>query len=173
MSSILDVDLERSVLMELAERLPDEVAIDRPGEHFAPKARDAWLEPRLVTFNPAEGSVSRRTTPDDVVWVIRCIVKVQRKGAKGLGEAARLAGKELRLSSLVDDVRAVISPRRGAKPMRIRNCDGLDVGILQFGPPQENRTYNTSVTAGGDSIPGVDVATLTVPCQLTPGSCRR
>ena len=90
MSRILDVDLERSILDELRERLAANrdktaedqatdqhaLAIDEPGLMFRVKGRDRWIEPRLTEFSPQLGSVrggSATGLPEPVVVTVRCL----------------------------------------------------------------------------------------------------
>jgi hypothetical protein len=162
-AAILDVDLERSWLDALVEGLDAELAIDQPGLIFRAKGRDRWVEPRLVSFSPVEANL--RVPWEDVGLQVRCFVKVEAKGER-----------QLTLSEVVDEVRRVIDPRRRATNnpagiIRIRNCDGGEVGILQCSPPSERRAYNQSAKIRGDQLEGLDVATLTVPCKLTSNVC--
>ena len=162
--AVLDVDLERSWLDALIERLNTElIAIDQPGKLFAVKGRDRWIEPRLITFDPTEADL--RVPWSDVGLQVRCFVKVEAKGER-----------QLVLSEVVDEVRRVIDPRRRAKNnpaglIEVRNCDGEEVGILQCSPPSERRAYNQTAKIRGDQLEGLDVAILTVPCKLTSNVC--
>lgn len=161
--ALADVDLERSFLDEFRERIgigEPGLAIDDPGVMFRVKGRDRWVSPRLVSFAPAERSV--RGAYDAVTWSITCCLKVEAKGER-----------RLVLSEIVDVVRRAVDPRYAAKAMVIKQEDGTAVGILQFSPPAEARSYNQSVRVRGDSIPGVDFATLTVPCRLDASGCGR
>ena len=162
--AVLDVDLERSWLDDLVERLNTErIAIDQPGLIFRPKGRDRWVEPRLMGFAPGEGSL--RVSWEDVTLRVRCFVLVEAKGER-----------QLTLSEVVDEVRRVIDPRRRtaqspAGIVRIKDCDGTEVGILQCSPPSERRAYNQSVNIRGVDVAGLDVAILTITCKLTSNVC--
>lgn len=167
--AVLDVDLERSWIESLNENLRD-LPIDNPSRLFRVKGKRRWIEPRILSIEPTEGSL--RQAWDVVVLQIRCFVVVEAKG-----EPQR-HGRELGwvLSEVVDEVRRVIDPRRTVRGyvagvLRIRDCDGQEVGILQCSPASERRAYNQSVRIRGDQVPGLDVATLTVPCRLTSNIC--
>ncbi|HEU01434.1 hypothetical protein LCGC14_0273410 [marine sediment metagenome] len=160
MPMVLDVDLERSWLDELVERLDTEtLAIDLPGLIFRAKARNRWVEPRLLNRFPSEADL--RAPWEDLTLQVRCFVKVEAKGERALT-----------LSEVVDEVLGIIDPRRRtaknlAGIIRIRDCDGIEVGILQCRPVSERRAYNQQVNIRGDDLAGLDVAILTVPCKLT------
>lgn len=164
--TILDTDLERSFLDEFKTRLGKALAgdVDEPGLSFRAKGRDQWFEPRLTEVRPEQSAIRGR--PVAVLWVVRCHVKVEGKG-----------GKRLVLSQLVDAVRKALDPHLAAKPIRVhaKPIDGSDVGpevgVLQIGTPSEVRGYNGTVQVRGDSIPGIDSATLTFPCQLDRSKC--
>lgn len=161
---VLDVDLERSWLDHLVEHINTErLAIDEPGKLFAVKGRDRWIEPRLMRFSPTERSL--RVPFDDVTMRVICYVKVESKGAR-----------QLVLSEVIDEVRRVLDPRRSTKNLvsgvlRVKNCDGEEVGILQCSPPSESRAYNQTASIRGDQLVGLDLAILTVPCKLTSNVC--
>jgi len=162
--AVLDVDLERSWLDSLRAGLDDALAIDEPGMLFRAKGRDRWVEPRMVAWNFSELDIRRRPW-SDVSLQVRCFVKVEAKGER-----------QLTLSEVVDEVRRVIDPRRvtsnsTAGVLRITDCDGQEVGILQCSPPSERRAYNQSQRIRGDQLEGLDVAILTVPCKLTSNVC--
>lgn len=162
--AILDVDLERSWLDELLERLDTErIAVDQPGLLFRVKGRDRWIEPRLISYSPQE--LNLRAPWEDVGLQVRCFVHVEAKGER-----------QLTLSEVVDEVRRVIDPRRAAPNnpagvLKVRDCDGQEVGILQCSPPSERRAYNQTARIRGDQLEGLDVAILTVPCKLTSNVC--
>ncbi len=162
--AVLDEDLERSLLNAFRERMPAEkppkegVALDLPGTMFRIKGRSRWVELRLVSIIRRE--VSARGVPDDVLVRAVCYQKVEAKG-----------NKELALSQLVDITRRAIDTRLRALPIRIINGDGQEVGVLNCGPVSESRAYNITAQVRGDSIPGLDSATLTVPCKLDGSPC--
>jgi hypothetical protein len=161
--------LEGSFLDGLKERLgaPEQggeapapaLAVDEPGLLFRAKGRDRWVEPRLSAVEPLEFGTAG--TQDEVVWVVRCFAKVEAKGER-----------RLTLSGVVDAVRAALDPRRGAPAMSVLDEETKAVvGVLQFRGIAESRAYNQTAQVRGDSLPGLDVATLTVASLLDSGSC--
>ena len=157
--AILDVDLERSWLEHLIEKLDTEkIAIDQPGLIFRAKGRDRWVEPRLMAFNPTEQST--RSPISEATVRVNCFVLVEPKGER-----------QLVLSEVVDEVRRVIDPRRTSKNLvagvsDIKDCDGLRVGIFKCSPPTERRAYNQTVNIRGVQVEGLDVAILTATCRV-------
>ena len=167
MPAILTIDLERSWLDSLAVGLDPTasetgsgtgIAIDEPGKLFRVRGLDRWMEPRFTSYGPAREAL--RGEPIDVVFTIRIFVKVEAKGER-----------QLVLSEVVDEVRRLIDPLRGARPLSITDVDGRTVGLLEYDPPTETRAYNQTETIRGDSIPGLDSATLSVGGRLTGVVC--
>lgn len=150
MPAVLDADLERSFVAEFISRLGSMIEVDEPGKMFRARGKDRWVEPRLTEIS--ELTESRGNPSDVVVWTIRCFVKIEAKGER-----------DGALSELTDAVKATIDPRCGADTIPITDTNGVQVGTFQAITLNQTRSYNQSFSIRGDpSIPGLDLATLTV-----------
>lgn len=156
---MLREDLETSLAKHLRDELGEDVLLDEAGDSFRASGVDAWVRPRIVSIVPT-GS-SRKGEEDDLLELqVVCYIPTDQKGGR--------AGD---LSRLVDQVRAVVDSTLAAPAARVRDADGLVVGTIQFGPAAESRAFGQAVDVRGDSIPGVDSATLSVECRVRGGTC--
>lgn len=151
---ILTADVERSIFAHLEAQLAG-LRIDKPGEFFrSENIPQRWIEPRLTAFDrPGSSRIGQEL--EGIVLTIRCFVKAQPKG-----------GRFLKLSELVDLVRPVIDGTAGAGPINIQDGVPQTVASVRFLGSQETREQSVTVIVGERSVPGVDVATLTLTGQL-------
>lgn len=156
---MLTVDLERAFLDHIATLTT--VRQDIPGEFFSPERSKEWIEPRFVAIDRSALSNTRARTMSEIdaaVFQVRCFVKSLEKG-----------GRRLALSALVDVVRAKVDATLGADAVDVD--DGapspVKIGELQFGAASEVREYGVTVQIDDVEVIGCDVATLTIPTQVT------
>lgn len=144
--------------MELPEGFADEVHLHRPGQSF-PERAELWVFPRIDSFRRSVGVRARRGEEhDQLTLVVSCHVKNPAGGREDLEE----------LSKLVDSVRAVIDATERAGAAKILDNENRTIGIVDFGPTSESRSYQESVSVGEVTIPGVDSSLLTVACEISP-----
>ena len=157
---MLRAHLERSLDKHLKANLPDSLVVDSPGTSFRASGLDRWFRWRIVAIDPDENS--HNGEEDDLLLLeFECHIPTDQKG-----------GRSFDLSELVDELRAVVDSTLSAPAAQVRNSAGAVAGVIMFGPAAERRAYGQSVTTrNGESIPGVDSATLSVPCRVAGGSC--
>lgn len=144
--------------LALPEGFADAVHLHRPGALF-PERNEVWIYPRISSFTRAVGVRPRRGEEHDrLVLVCSCHVKNPPGGRED----------KLELSKLADAVRTVIDAGERAGAAKILDDERRTIAIVDFGPANEVRTYQQSVSVGGISIPGVDSAVLTVACEISP-----
>jgi hypothetical protein len=140
------------------EGFGDEVHLHRPGAAF-PDRTERIVFPRIVSIERAVGVRPRRGEEHDQVTIqVGVHVKNPAGGREDLEE----------LSRLVDKVRNVVDATERAGAAKILDDENRVVGIVDFGPASETRSYNDSVSIGGITLPGVDSAVLTVTCEVSP-----
>ena len=139
------------------EGFADEVHIHRPGASF-PERTELWIYPRIESFARAQGVRGRRGAEHDrLTLVVSCHVKNPAGGREDLEE----------LSKLTDSVRAVVDSTERAGAAKILDDTNATIAIVDFGPADEDRSYQENVSVGGISIPGVDSTVLTIACEIS------
>lgn len=154
---MLEEDIERSVLEHLQLNLDlGAEFIHFPGETFSPERVNEWIEPRIASI---ERDVTSRAPNEEVgrmTFIVRCFIKVQQKG-----------NRRGQLSKLVDRVRQVIDSELLANAVVVLDCDKNDVGRVVWGPAATAHAYEVTVTIGGVSVNGLDVATIASATLIT------
>ena len=149
---MLTQDIERSLFEHLEDRadLPEGTIVHRPGERFTERTL-LWIAPRLTSVDRQPNGPNRVGETYEV-WTLQvsCYVKVLQKAARFL-----------KVSELADQVRLLVDSSLRAPAAPINNQDGTRVGLMDFGPADEERNYGISVSVEGTAVPGVDAAILT------------
>ena len=136
----------------------DAVHLHRPGQIFEDRF-ERFVFARITSFERAVGVRPRRGEEHDRLTIT---VGVHVKNPPG--------GREdpLELSKLVDKVRNVVDATERAGAAKVHDDENRVVAIVDFGPADEQRAYNESVSVGGITVPGVDSAVLTIACEVSP-----
>lgn len=142
--------------LSLPEEFADAVYLHKPWVAF-PERTELWVYPRITGF--ARQGISRRGAEFDfMTLVVGCHVKNPPGGREVPQE----------LSRLVDAVRSICDSTERAGAYKVHDVANRIFAVGDFGPAQEVRSYNESVSIGGITIPGVDSAVLTVQVTLSP-----
>lgn len=155
MATMLNTDIERSLLDHIQAAITDGVSIHLPGEVFSPERHREWIEVRIETLDHEQQS----RPGEEVIRLIlgvRCFIKVEQKGAR-----------RLELSALADKVLDVIGGERNVNGAHVVDCDRRNIGVMSFQASRQSRVYGTQVTIAGVSIVGLDVATIRVTVLVT------
>ena len=158
-------DVERSLYRwfeeehDAPEGFADAVHVHKPGALF-PERFELWIFPRIAGFTRGVGPTRARRGEehDQLELVVSCHVKNPPGGREDPFE----------LSRLVDTVRAVVDASERATAAKVYDVAGQTIAVMDFGPADETRSYNESVSVGGITVPGVDSAVLTITCELSP-----
>lgn len=162
---MLRADLEEAVIALFQDGLGSAYALDEASNAFRAVGRKVWVEPRIESVTPRSSRSEPGQEDDTMRLRVRCFVHQGRKGTQD---------RPL-LSRVVDSVRALVDTTLGASAYRVTTLqeDGnpFVVGHIQWSPAREVRQYGVAISVGGDSVPDVDVATLTVDAHVRAGSC--
>jgi len=141
---------------EGAKEFANRVAVHKSGTRFEERTK-LWVWPRISTVDRT--SQPGRYGDEIEVFVLEtiCYAKVQPKG-----------NKLLILSNLVDEVRRLVDITQQAPGQKILNAKNEVIGVVAFGPANESRFYDQSVSIGSVTIPGVDFSQLRTRCVISP-----
>jgi len=151
--------VERSTFdhLETVLDLPDRTTFWKPGERFSDRT-DAWIEPRILRVDRTRSKPGEEF--EHYTFAFVCYLKTLQKGERFL-----------QLSDLADAVRDAVDYTQAARPVLVRDDTDEVVAILEWGPASETRRFDQTVSPAGVAIPGVDLVTIAVRCQLTRGTC--
>lgn len=144
-----EADVERSFFERLDAQLPNTLVTDIPGKFFsASKIPDEWIEPRLPQFRHRLTTRPNQDT-DHVSIAVRCFVQRGKKG-----------GRYLKLSELIDKVRAVVDITEGATAFDVLDENDAVVGSFQPRMSTVTRQRNQSIVIGESSLISVDIGII-------------